>query len=905
MSHSMRTRACLALLTGLIAAATASAQSTAKPKPTVREVIVVYKTHFDIGYTDMAREVVQKYRTTMIDNALAVVDRNRDLPPERQFVWTVAAWPMTKILEDWPGQTPARKAAVLAAFKEGRFAAQAMPFTVQTELEDPETLVRGLGFATRLTRDAGLPLPRGAKMTDVPAHSWLLPTLLTHAGVTMLHIGCNAASTSPRVPLLFWWEGPDGSRLLTFYSAAGYGTGLEPPPDWPHKTWLAMIMSGDNAGPPTPESVKQLLDQAAKSLPGVTVRIGQLSDFADRILAEKPDLPVIRGDMPDTWIHGPQCDPAGVALARTAAPAAAAAESLGTLLKTWGVSSPDPSAAIARSHEQALLYFEHTWGGALGWVTKYGNPKGTGLADHWVYGDAWKAERQAGRFQRLEASWDEHSTYARVASETIQPVLAGELKALAEATGVAGRRVVVYNPLPWARDGIVTAPDPGGRCKTLEPVGGGKPVRVESDGGHLRFLARDVPPLGYRVYTPVAGEPGKANRFDEGPPTIANDRLWVDLDRAHGAIRSIKDRRTGRELVDLASPYRFGQYVYERFDADQVAAYVKAYVKADTSWAFAELGKPNMPPASEVARRTVTPTAGRISFENNALSISALLESSIGGAPGHDVRTRVTLYQDAPYVDLEVTITKPADPWPEAGWLALPFKAEAPRFRVGRGGSVIDPAKDIVPGGNRHMLAADTGVAVLDANGRGGAVCSPDAPLVSLGEPGCWKFSWDYVPKIGSVYINLFNNQWTTNYRLWNEGRWTYHVRVWAVDGEGDGPGLVTPALEARHPLLATAADGPAGALPAVNKGLELSRKGVLVTAFGADPEGRPGTLLRIWERAGEAGTIAVRLPAAMKVAKATPVNLRGEPAGAVIPIVGGSFSFNLGAFSPASFVLE
>ena len=40
----------------------------------VEEVIVVFKTHFDIGYTDMASNVVQRYRTTMIDQALEVVD---------------------------------------------------------------------------------------------------------------------------------------------------------------------------------------------------------------------------------------------------------------------------------------------------------------------------------------------------------------------------------------------------------------------------------------------------------------------------------------------------------------------------------------------------------------------------------------------------------------------------------------------------------------------------------------------------------------------------------------------------------------------------------------------------------------------------------------------------------------
>ena len=148
-------------------------------------------------------------------------------------------------------------------------------------------------------------------------------------------IGCNGASAPLKVPLLYWWQGPDGSRVLTFYSP-DYGTQLTPPPDWPYRTWLACLHTGDNHGPPRPDEVKKVLDQAAKQFPGVKVRIGRLSDFGDAILAEKPDLPVVRGDTPDTWIHGPMSDPAGAKLARNTRPLIAATEALNTQLRGWG-----------------------------------------------------------------------------------------------------------------------------------------------------------------------------------------------------------------------------------------------------------------------------------------------------------------------------------------------------------------------------------------------------------------------------------------------------------------------------------------------------------------------------------------------------------------------------------------
>ena len=49
----------------------------------MEQVIVVFKTHFDIGYTDMAADVVHGYRTSMIDSALAVVDDSQDLPEQQ------------------------------------------------------------------------------------------------------------------------------------------------------------------------------------------------------------------------------------------------------------------------------------------------------------------------------------------------------------------------------------------------------------------------------------------------------------------------------------------------------------------------------------------------------------------------------------------------------------------------------------------------------------------------------------------------------------------------------------------------------------------------------------------------------------------------------------------------------
>ncbi|MHB1035621.1 MAG: glycoside hydrolase family 38 N-terminal domain-containing protein [Pirellulales bacterium] len=886
----------IGLVLGLVAFGALPCPAAETP---VREVIVVFKTHFDIGYTDPARNVVQRYRTSMIDQALDVVERNRSLPPAQQFAWTLPGWPAAKIMEDWPGQTPERKAKLQQALREGRFVVHALPFTLHTELLETEDLVRGLGYASRLSRAAGLPLPRDAKMTDVPCHAWIWPTLLRHAGVDFLHLGCNGGSHPPTLPPIFWWEGPDGSRLLTMYSF-GYGTGLMPPANWPHKTWLALIHTGDNHGPPTPEEVTKLLDEARRKLPGVAVRIGRLSDFADSLLAEKPQLPVVRGDMPDTWIHGPMCNPDGAILARNTRLKIAAAEALSTELASWGVKIPDFAPQVATAYDQSLLYGEHTWGGALYWVTQYAGGAKYG------YGDTWKAERAEGRFRRLEESWDEHTGYIRAAREAIAPVMDGSMKALAASVGVAASRVVVYNPLPWRRGGLVHVAGLDPQIQSLKPADANETIPVGADGAERCFLVRDVPAFGYRTYVPameVIKLPAVLS-FAE-PGTLEGPFFKVVLDPARATIRSLVDKRSGRELVDSRAPHGFGQYLYERFDADQVAAYVKAYVVTDAAWAANELGKPNLPPAKQVPYRAASPANCKMQIQQSASKLTAVFSASATPELPHAVTVRVSIYAAAPRVDLQVTLhDKPADPWPEAGWIALPLAVEEPQFRVGRQGSIIDPAKDIVLGANRHMLAVTTGVAVLDPQGRGVGLCAPDNPLVSLDQPGCWKYSLDFVPKRPAVYVNLFNNQWTTNFRFWNEGTWTSRVRIWSIDRYDPAESLVAPSLDARVPLETAVAAGPAGTLAAKQSGVEISRRGAMVTTFGPNPDG-PGTVLRLWELAGQSGPCSIRLPQGMTPQSVQPVDLRGRPIGAAIPCRNGSFETPLPACAPASFVVK
>lgn len=190
-----------------------------------------------------------------------------------------------------------------------------------------------------------------------------------------------------------------------------------------------------------------------------------------------------------------------------------------------------------------------------------------------------------------------------------------------------------------------------------------------------------------------------------------------------------------------------------------------------------------------------------------------------------------------------------------------------------------------------------------DDNGIG--ICPMDSPLVSLGSPGLLQFHTDWSPREPVVFVNLFNNVWGCNFQQWIGGSWSSRIRIWSTKGENNEENLITPSWEARSCCLAVMVDGPAGTLPPEQSGLVLSRKGVMVTAFGEDPDGNAGTLLRLWEESGASGSLTVTLPTGLKAAKAQPVNLRGEKTGQPIPVTDGKLTFTLPAYAPASFILQ
>ena len=889
----------LLLSAGLIQAGAQKMENNSSDNNNITDIIVVFKMHFDIGYTQWAEGVLQQYVGPMLSKTLQSIDETASLPKAEQFVWTVPAWPLKFMIENC---TPDLKLRLEKAVREERIIPHALPITFETEASDPENLVRGLNYASEINRSYGLPIPRDAKLTDVPSHSWVIPTLLKNAGVDILHIGCNPGSASPDVPTLFWWEGPDGSRLLTFNWAEYYGSGILPPKGWKYKTWLAMIHTNENTGAPTPKEVAELLATAKEKMPNARIRIGRLSDFYDLLMKEKPDLPVITGDMPDTWIHGFMSMPRETKLSKKLQRDTYNTEILNTQLQNW-LDIKDPiDKYIDRAFENMILFDEHTFGIAISHNDQ----------QDWSYDDDFRINKSLDYYSYAETSWQEKANRIQTAEKTVEPIMHRELKELAASVTATGKRIVVYNSLPWSRNGRVQfftgIYQRNFKIYAVKDLETGEIIPVFNDKNLVSFDVKNIPATGFKTYLPIL-EPDKTTlpstlNIDENNYRIDNSFFSLKINPAKGALSSVYDKKNKKELVDPTNKEGFGQYIYEQFGQEQLDAYNKAYVKPGSEgWANQEMGRPSV---LKNETRVFMGKCEKIKFLDMGNAVSATVFGTTDAPESQHYLVTFTLYENQPYIELNWGIDgKRPNAIPEAGWLSFPFALKKPEYRLFRTGGIVDPQKDLVKRSNHDYYFLNTSMTMFENSGNGVVLNCPSSPGISIDTRGLYHFSDEKVLERAKVYVNLFNTQWGTNFTEWIEGSFSSKFYIWSYDEYDAERSFITPSEETRTPLYGIYFDGEKGNSPLSQKGLSLNRKGIIITAYGKNRDGE-GTVLRLWEQSGKAGSCKISLPEGCSFKKAIPCNLRGEVIGShEISITGNQFEVYIKANQPVTFILK
>ncbi len=79
----------------------------------MKKVIVVSKTHLDLGFTDYAENIKQKYIHSFIPEAIDLAEKV-NTQDKKYFVWTTGSWILKEALKN-----PQQKEKLTKAIKDG------------------------------------------------------------------------------------------------------------------------------------------------------------------------------------------------------------------------------------------------------------------------------------------------------------------------------------------------------------------------------------------------------------------------------------------------------------------------------------------------------------------------------------------------------------------------------------------------------------------------------------------------------------------------------------------------------------------------------------------------------------------------------------------------------------------
>ena len=262
----------------------------------VDKVYVVFKTHLDVGFTDLSSVVTQRYITEFIPKALDVSEKLRAENASEKYVWTTGAWLIWKYLHT---ASPEEVKRLEEAIGRGDIVWNSVPYTVESESMNLDLFETSLLLSHKLDEKYGKKTI-AAKMTDVPGHTRSIVSPMSRAGIRFLHIGVNPACPIPNVPEFCRWRDTDGSELILVYQQ-DYGSENILPGG---KAVISINFTGDNHGPHSYEKVKEIYADLHKRYPNARLVACSFNEIAEELIVMQDQLPVVTSEIGDTWIYG-------------------------------------------------------------------------------------------------------------------------------------------------------------------------------------------------------------------------------------------------------------------------------------------------------------------------------------------------------------------------------------------------------------------------------------------------------------------------------------------------------------------------------------------------------------------------------------------------------------------------
>jgi alpha-mannosidase len=628
-------------------------------KPEKRyELHLMLLSHMDIGYTH-PQPVVSELQANTLDDVLALCDEFPD------FKWTVETlWQVEQFEKSRP---PEKMEKLMAYVREGRIALSPVYTNPYTGWVSEEELIRSFELAAEYKQRFGVGYS-GAVYNDTPGFSWILPQLLKNAGVSFFVAGLNELFNDYRLqkslPKAFHWKGADGTSVLTYRTEAyneGQSYGMEKGMQamqqrmwsrlrtlraWGYDYDIVLLNStiGDNGGVPRNQYFAAREWNEIYAYPRIV--ISTIADFAE-LYAERygNELPTLEGDWMSTWDVFGQGEPARMIRQRQAHAQLLTAETMST---------------IAAVKDERLQPFTDEINGSYRSLQHFSG-HGSGLE----YGYGSPAENYITMQHREQ--------YIRNAQMTSDEIVRRSLDRLARPIeSFEGPGIYIFNSLSWERDAAVEVQFPKehfSHYRVIDMVTG-KPVASAQDDFRLHFVARDLPPVGYKIMRLefIDGPDTTAGGFlNSGSNYIENEYYRIQLDESTGTVTSIVDKKFGTELIDGYSPLPFNELVSERFQKDMKFA----------------------PEAS---------TDVRISVHDQS---PARLVISVERPDYLVERTDYILRENLDRIDITHTVNlevlERTDVFVEYG-IPFPFAIEIPEYAVGVLGGYLDPSGDRLPG---------------------------------------------------------------------------------------------------------------------------------------------------------------------------------------------------------------
>ena len=819
--------------------------ATSKVEPAKKWTLaIIPHEHLDIGFTDYAAKVAELHSQS-IDSAMDLIKKTPD------FRWTLdGSWVANQYLNS---RAEEARQQFLDHVRSGSITIPPEFANQHTGNASWEALARSLYNQKNLAREYKLPMGDAAQIVDVPSYTWAYASVLHDAGIKYF----VAASNSWRAPIMllgrwnekspFYWEGPDGGRVLMWYSRAylqGHTLFGSPwrmesvrdalpvflqaytRPDYTAST--AIIFGTQLENTPLAPEQSEIVGTFNREYAWPKLQFATVHSAMAQIEKEwKGDFPVYRGDFGPYWEDGYGSDAAHTAVHRENQHRIGTAEVLGSALSAIDPRVTPDRSMLADAWWNELTYDEHTW-------TYVG------------------ATTQPEHHQSEDQIALKGSRVTRARNDISESMQRGwaQLEALVHPKDAS---IAVFNSLNWARSGLVETDLPDGSTLLDGTTGSEVPIEVLWKGRgislpgfgpgniRVRFIARDVPAIGYKLFTVKPKSPGPQKTEPLQGNTFENDFYRVTIVPATGAIASIFDKQLGRELVDQNSPYKFGAYLYVS-GGDEYPR--------NSLYRF---GAALKPPAL-----TVHPAQfGKVvSVRRTSLGIAISLHSSAMNTRSID--TEVLLPNGQKQILLTYRLHKDRVLTRESAYIAFPFSVAQPQFTYGSQAAWVNPAKDELAGGSREWYLPTTWAAVYNPQVTD-AVVPVDAPLTAFGDIVRGNWPAQFQPKGSAIFSWLMNNYWGTNFPAWQGGDFIFRYAI-TSDAHFDPTSLNRFGWNAITPLERDDVTASTGRTVLPNQQtslLEISNPKINLLTWKQAEDG-DGSILRLQDASGEASQFSI-----------------------------------------------